>query len=53
MTHQIAPYGLRMPNELKAELKELAADEGRSMNNLIVRLLKNAVEESKTASEQP
>lgn len=50
MTHQIAPYGLRMPDDLKAELKVLATKDGRSMNNLIVRLLTDAVAENKTAS---
>lgn len=49
MPHQIAPFGLRMPDALKAELKAIAATDGRSMNNLIVRMLKTAVENEKTA----
>jgi plasmid stability protein len=52
MTHQIAPYGLRMPDDLKAQVKTLAAREGRSMNAQIVQMLKNAVEAAeKTAPE--
>lgn len=51
MTHQIAPFGLRMPEDLKAQVKALAARDGRSMNNHIVHVLKNDVEaEKKTAS---
>lgn len=52
MTHQIAPFGLRMPDELKAEVKALAKRDGRSMNNHIVRVLRDDVEaEKKAASE--
>lgn len=52
MTHQIAPFGLRMPDDLKAQVKALAKREGRSMNNHIVRVLKNAIEAEKAASER-
>ena len=52
MTHQIPPFGLRMPKDLKAEVKALAEREGRSMNNQIVQVLRKAIAaETKTASE--
>lgn len=52
MAHQIAPFGLRMPNDLKAEVKAIADREGRSMNNHIVRVLRHAVAVEKAASGQ-
>lgn len=48
MTKQIAPFGLRMPDDLKDWVKTTAKREGRSANNLIVRLL----EEARTAGQQ-
>jgi plasmid stability protein len=40
-----------MPDDLRAQVKALAAREGRSMNGQIVHVLKNAVEAAeKTAS---
>lgn len=52
MSHQTTPYGLRMPDELKAQVRALAEKEGRSMNSQIVQVLKNAVDTAeKTASE--
>lgn len=51
MSHQTTPYGLRMPDDLRAQVKELAQREGRSMNSQIVQVLKNAVDTAKTASE--
>lgn len=39
-TRQLKPYGLRMPDELKREIKAAAAREGRSMNAQIVQHLR-------------
>lgn len=39
---QIPPFGLRMPDDLKEWIKETAQKEGRSQNNLVVRLLEGA-----------
>ena len=41
MSRQIKPYGLRMPDNLKREIKIAAAREGRSMNAQIVRHLRD------------
>lgn len=38
-TKQIPPFGLRMSEDLKAWVKEKAEEQGRSMNNFIVRQL--------------
>ena len=52
MTNRTTPFGLRMPEDLKAEVKALAEREGRSMNNQIVRVLRNAIKaETKAAPE--
>lgn len=40
MSSPRAPFGLRMPDDLKAWTKEKAAEEGRSVNNLIVQILR-------------
>jgi predicted HicB family RNase H-like nuclease len=40
MTPQIKPYGLRMPDDLKEQVKDAAAREGRSMNAQIVQHLR-------------
>mgnify|MGYP006281894541 CR=1 FL=1 len=37
---RLAPYGLRMPDELKRKVKDAARREGRSMNAQIVRHLR-------------
>lgn len=39
----IAPFGLRMPEELKVRLAARAKDNGRSMNAEIVQILEDAV----------
>lgn len=36
---QIPPFGIRMPDDLKAWVKKTAQEEGRSANSLIVRIL--------------
>lgn len=38
----IPPVGIRMPDDLKKWVKETAQKEGRSQNNLVVRLLEGA-----------
>ncbi|WP_442904854.1 Arc family DNA-binding protein [Hafnia sp.] len=40
----IAPFGLRMPEELKEKIAERAKNNGRSMNAEIVQILQDAVE---------
>lgn len=52
MSHQIAPYGLRMPPDLHAQVKELAREKRRSMNAQIVVMLENGVTAEKAASER-
>jgi len=37
----IAPYGVRMPAELKEKLQEVAKKNGRSLNSEIVRILED------------
>lgn len=37
---QRAPFGLRMPDELKEWTKRKAHEDGRSVNNLIVQILR-------------
>lgn len=37
----IAPFGLRMPDELKQRVSELAKKNGRSMNAEIVNIIEN------------
>jgi predicted DNA-binding protein len=39
----IAPYGVRMPAELKDKLQEIAKRNGRSLNSEIVRILEEYV----------
>ncbi|MGV8987821.1 MAG: toxin-antitoxin system HicB family antitoxin [Cypionkella sp.] len=41
---RLAPFGLRMPPDLKAWVMEEAQRQDRSVNNLIVQLLKGAKE---------
>ncbi|EPU0316249.1 TPA: Arc family DNA-binding protein [Klebsiella aerogenes] len=38
---QIAPFGLRMPEDLKTAISERAAKNGRSMNAEIVQILED------------
>ena len=40
---QIAPFGLRMPEELKDAIAERAKANGRSMNSEIVQILEDAL----------
>lgn len=40
----IAPFGLRMPEELKEKIAERAKNNGRSMNAEIVQVLQDAIE---------
>jgi hypothetical protein len=40
MPEKIKPYGLRMPDDLKDQVKDAAAREGRSMNAQIVQHLR-------------
>ncbi|TMV67620.1 Arc family DNA-binding protein [Thioclava sp. BHET1] len=43
---QDTPYGLRMPNGMRDQVKALATENGRSMNAEIVFHLRKALEES-------
>ena len=40
MTAYPKPYGLRMPDQIKAKVRDAAAREGRSMNAQIVQHLR-------------
>ena len=44
------PFGLRMPDDLKQEVREAAAREGRSMNAQIVQHLRTIYQPEKEAS---
>lgn len=50
MSRQTTPFGLRMPDELREAVAAKARQEDRSMNSLIVRILRGAVESSNSAS---
>ncbi len=41
----IAPFGLRMPDELREALQARAKANGRSMNSEIVQILQDAIDE--------
>jgi predicted HicB family RNase H-like nuclease len=45
MAEAVAKLMLRLPPDLHAQLTEWAREEDRSLNNLIVRLLRRAVSE--------
>lgn len=49
----IAPLGVRMPDTLKASLKELAAQNRRSVNSEIVTILERAVAEQTAEAKTP
>lgn len=40
MTRRLKPYGLRMPDDLRKQVKDAATREGRSMNAQIVQHLR-------------
>jgi len=40
-TKQTPPFGLRLPDDLKAWVKAKAEEQGRSMNSYIVRQLQS------------
>ena len=40
----IAPFGLRMPEDLKGKIAERAKSNGRSMNAEIVQILQDAID---------
>ena len=49
MTKQVAPFGLRMPPEVKEELEKLAEQNRRSLNaEIVVRLEQSIHQEGKT-----
>jgi len=43
---------IRLPDELKAELQALANQEGRTLSNLVRRLLEQALKVQSTCKEQ-
>lgn len=45
MNQQRGPFGLRMPDDLKMWVKMKARMEGRSMNNMLVQIIRNAMED--------
>lgn len=50
-TKRQAPYGLRIPDDLKAQVKDAAAREGRSMNAQIVQHLRSIYQPSQEETE--
>lgn len=46
----IAPFGVRMPDDLKEKLTVRAAQNGRSLNSEIVMILQSAVDETSTCN---
>lgn len=46
----IAPFGVRMPDDLKEKLTVRAAQNGRSLNSEIVMILQSAVDEASTSN---
>ncbi|KEZ17163.1 Mnt [Sphingobium yanoikuyae] len=53
MSRQIPPFGLRMPDKLRVQLKELAETRRRSMNAQIIVMLESGMAAEKAASGQP
>ncbi|WP_157132232.1 Arc family DNA-binding protein [Roseobacter sp. AzwK-3b] len=51
MTIQLKPYGLRIPDDLKAIVKDAAAREGRSMNAQIVHHLREIYQPTRDEAE--
>lgn len=49
---QIAPFGLRMPEELKDVIAERAKQNGRSMNSEIVQILEDALNGSASSKAE-
>ena len=47
---QIPPFGLRMPPDFHMWIKMKARIEGRSMNNLLVQIIRDAMEEDNAAA---
>lgn len=43
----IAPFGLRMPEELREEIQKRAKQNGRSMNSEIIQVLQDALDPTK------
>jgi hypothetical protein len=50
MSRDISPFGVRMPQDLKARIEESAAKSGRSINAEIVARLQSSFETSPDAS---
>lgn len=44
MRNAVAPFGLRLPPDLKMWVKMKAKIEDRSMNNLLIALIRQAME---------
>ena len=49
----IVRFQLRLPSSLMENLKEVAEEEGRSMNNLMRRMLETACAKAKEKFNQP
>lgn len=50
---QIAPFGLRMPEELKDAIAERAKKNGRSMNSEIIHILEDYITPPRVEEMQP
>lgn len=49
-TREITPFGVRIPPDLKAQVKDAAAREGRSMNAQIVQHLRSIYQPEENVS---
>lgn len=49
---QIAPFGLRMPEELKDAIAERAKKNGRSMNSEIVQIIEDALNDNASSEAE-
>lgn len=41
-------FSFRIPDELRAELEKLSKEDGRSLSNLIIKVLREYVEKTKS-----
>lgn len=48
MSRSIAPFGVRMPPELKAQIEQSAKDNGRSINAEVVHRLEESIASEET-----
>lgn len=44
-------FTFRIPDELRSELEKLSKEDGRSLSNLIIKVLREYVEKTKSGSK--